>query len=761
MNVLRLLENLFVDSDIYEAEEEFNISSDCLEILCPIKGELIDSEGAASSALVCILPPGKTYEFKTGAGTLLFRMALSMRALAENFSYEVLMEMAADIRKVDSFELIRIIRQYISRKEISGTENAALAASMISELEKIYRPEEKLGLTEQQARLFNEIIALADENDENLRLDDMAEKLGITPQYLTSFWKKLTGRPLLKYIKETEEKRRELCESYKNKKRLLRIKGMKRSHSQKSIEECRAYAMKPMFKYMDDKSKDKIKNIVASPEGRQPVKPVWLRLINLGYAKELYRGRAFHILERMQSDIGFQYGRICMLFDLIEMYSLGGKIYYSYSKIFSLIDTMLENNMRPFVELGNKQFRIQFSINEHFSPEDAYDPNEYFEKVIELFQGFLRECINRYGYSEVELWRFEIGYPPFLDADPGKKKEFPFAKYSYYFKRIKNIIKSMLPDCMIGGPGFNSWGNIQELPEIIEAMEKLDAGPDFLTAYIYPLTDNTLGAVVSENPNVFEERMRYLTDFVKNSGMKREIWITEFNSNLSSRTLINDSSYQAAFLTNVVKSALKLGIAALGYYLMSDVDLRFADNNYLLFGGWGLFTDTNIPKPIFHAYSLLSKLGYYLLSIGDNYIVTSNSAAQIQCIVFSYQHLGEKFRSQNMTIEDVNAEYSNETVYEREKIQVDFPYLTAGKYEIETYTIGRKSGNLLYEWYRVGFETPLQTDDNSVLAKRSEMIPELRIVTLKEEGTLSIDADVEKGEVKLFNIRLQKEVQKL
>ncbi len=760
MNVLRILENLLVDSDIYKADEKFDISSDCIEILCPLRGKIIVEKNPVFNTSICIFPPEKVYRLLAEADTLIFRMALSMEALTENFSYEVVAEMLKNIKIIENAVFSEIIRKCTERRGcLSEMQKISMSAKIIAELENVYRPEDGLGLTEQQKRLYTEIISYTEENREELRLDDMAEKLGLTPQYLTSFWKKLTGSPLLKYIKESKAKKYDLHEHYKNQKRSLDLRGMKRLKSVEIAEICSLYAEVPRVRYFSAANEDKTRNVIAGPEGRHHVSPVWLSLINLGYARELYQGRAMDMLERMQKEIGFKYGRICMLFDLIEMYSLGGKIYYSYSKIFSLIDMMLKNNLRPFIELGNKQFRIQFSINEHFSPEDAYDPNEYFERIIELFPGFLRECINRYGYSEVERWRFEMGYPPYLDADPGKKKEFTFARYSFYFKSIKDIVKKMLPCCLIGGPGFNAWGNVSELNEIVEVMEKQNAAPDFLTAYIYPLTDNKIGAVVSDDPEIFSKRMKKLAECVKNSGIKREIWITEFNSNLSSRTLLNDSSYQAAFLTNVVRCALQYEISALGYYLMSDVALRFADNNDLLFGGWGLFTDTDLPKPVFHAYTLFSKLGYYLLSLGENYIVTSNSAAQIQCMIFSYQHMAEKYRSQNMTIEDVSNEYSDEDMSPKEKIRVDLPDLTAGKYEIETYTIGRTKGNLLYEWFRIGFETPLQTDSNSVLARRSEMIPELRIVTLKAEGTLSIDTEVEKGEVKLYSIRLQKEEQ--
>ena len=47
-----------------------------------------------------------------------------------------------------------------------------------------------------------------------------------------------------------------------------------------------------------------------------------------------------------------------------------------------------------------------------------------------------------------------------------------------------------------------------------------------------------------------------------------EIWVTEFNSNLSSRNSLNDSEYQAAYLAKEdPSSADALRISAMGYYL--------------------------------------------------------------------------------------------------------------------------------------------------------------------------------------------------
>ncbi|MCR4744431.1 MAG: hypothetical protein K5894_04290 [Lachnospiraceae bacterium] len=758
MNIVRSLENLIIDMDFYEAGHEVLISTSCLEILCPLSGKLIMGDLSLTDMDILILPPEKEHKIQAEDNTVFFRISLNMKFFAENLSYDLLELLLKDLKVVEEGELREIIKRFIFFSDSSiRTKKISLAAAIVSEIEDLYRPELKKKLTGQQLRLYSEVVEAIEKADGNPRLDDLAENLGITPQYLTSFWKKISGMPLLKYIKENEEQRRILREHFSGDKKTYLINGVK------SISDGRIHKIKENFLAeieADDNAKDENTEVImAAPDFRRRIDPIWLNLINLGYAKDLYQGRLNSIIERIQSKCGFKYGRICMLFDLIEMYSLGGKIYYSYSKIFSLIDLMIKNHMLPFIELGNKQFKIQFSVKEHFSPSDPYDPNEYFEKVIDLFPGFLRECINRYGYSNVEKWRFEIGYPPYLDADIEKKKDFPFARYSFYFKKIKGIVKELLPECMIGGPGFNSWGNKEEIAEILEIMEKQEASPDFITAYIYPLTDSSTVAEVSKNPDLPKERMKFLADFVKGKKASYEVWITEFNSNLSSRTLINDSQYQASFLINQVYSAIETGIKAVGYYLISDHSLRFADNYDLLFGGWGIFTDTDLPKPVFHAYSFLSELGKYIIGIGKNYIVCSNSAADIQCIIFSYQHLQDKYRIRNMTKEDVMAEYSGESDYETTKIQIRFPELTAGKYEIETHSISSMEANLLYEWYRLGFETPVQTDMNSALAKRSEIMPTMMIKTLKTDGTLTVDTELKRSEVRLFKIRLQREEQ--
>lgn len=84
---------------------------------------------------------------------------------------------------------------------------------------------------------------------------------------------------------------------------------------------------------------------------------------------------------------------------------------------------------------------------------------------------------------------------------------------------------------------------------------------------------------------LMENRMKLLQKSLAAKRIKTELWITEFNSNLSSRNLINDSSYQATFIAKTILAAARQKIRGAGYYLMSDEPLRYADTAKFLFGG--------------------------------------------------------------------------------------------------------------------------------------------------------------------------------
>ncbi|MCR5777603.1 MAG: hypothetical protein K6G84_09355 [Lachnospiraceae bacterium] len=756
MNIIRILENLITESGVFSIESGAAYEAASLELCCPIKGSIDLGGEIIPRGNVVIFLPNERYVLSGDEKSVVFKISCDMHLLIDSLGYPERIS-GFNGKAFDAAEKIgsvvrNCMNSYLSKYD---DDNITMAVSLLSAFDLMLKPVPASELTDRQRELFDSIIRYIDSCNTEPRLDETAENVGVTPQYLTTFWKKATGESFSQYLKKNKGSKESLHKQFETDKSIVSENLVKLNYLY-SCDILNEFLI-DFGKSTSNKNEDsKLNTLTIIPDKYQRIDTVWKRLINLGYASDLVDGRILHGIERTQREIGFEYGRICRLLDLIDKYSIEGKVNYSFRKIFEITDIMLSNHILPFIELSNKQFRIQFTATSDLTDLDKNDPNEYLEYVISVLPAFLKESINRYGYNNVKKWRFEIGYPPYIFADPEKAKEFPARRYCPYFSRIKDIIKHFLPECMIGGPGYNNWIDIEDFDAICEDMERYNASADFVTAYIYPVVKEDMQLFVSEDPATFEERLVSLKSRLNARGDKRELWITEFNSNLSSRTLINDSNYQAAFLINTVRSAMQHKIAALGYYILFDKKLRYADNLDLLFGGWGLFTDTNLPKASYHAYEILAMLGRNLIKTGDNYIAASSSDTHIQLLLFSYDHITSKYCRENMTKEDVRSEYMVADDEGRE-FEVVIEHLTAGRYEVETYNVNRFESNILYEWFEMGFATPSRLNEKSAFAKRCEMMPNFDIYNVENDNILNIKTRISDNGIKLMDIRLQQE----
>jgi beta-xylosidase len=478
----------------------------------------------------------------------------------------------------------------------------------------------------------------------------------------------------------------------------------------------------------------------------------WNRLINLGYAQDFSNVKIFHQLTYTQREIGFSYGRICRLFDLVSQYSIGGKSIYDYNQIFQILDIMVENRMLPFLELSNKLFRIHLSAKENIAKNLVGSTVSYFDQLLEILPDFLRACINRYGQESVNSWRFEISYTiyDFIELS----EIFPLSKYIRYFKRLKELIKTYAPECQVGGPGFNQWNNPQLLTKIYEMMQAAQATPDFLTAYIYPLTSDGADASISSDEDLAIKRIKEISEITKSLNPKHDLWITEFNSNISSRNLLNDSSFQSEFLAKNLSQSCGLDIEALGYYMLFDVPLRHSDSLDMLFGGWGLFTDSGIPKPSYHAYHMFSMLGKHLLYAHKNFLITADSSSSFRFLFFHYEHINPAFTGRNIQIEDFETDGAFFISTNPDYWEIRVNDTSEGTYLVKEYVISDSRSNLLFLWKQMNLITVSRPENISVLKQNSSMLPKLTTLEVDHSGQLNYQISLRRREVKLVTIDL-------
>lgn len=640
-----------------------------------------------------------------------------------------------------------------------------------------------------QAQFIGRVISYIHENfRDNLSLNQMADEFQVTPQYFASCFKKYTGSTFLKYLQNlrcrkgclylaftaltaeqaSERVRYKEPEILENEykahlsefpaaKEILRPAPVGSFVSEKRLPFLLSeLSGQPAENSSDAPADSPRKELLPECAAADILKArnyqhVWKSLINLGYATEFHGSEILKQISRAKKDFKFQYGRICRLMDLIVCTSESEER-YDYTMAFRILDFMIEKDILPFIELSNKLFRIQLDSLQNIPKNTAHNFDDYFKRIVRIMPGFIRACINRYGISCFRQWRFEFSYSE--DDFKELSENVTFFKYVQYFRQIGNIIKHYSPDTLLGAPGFNRLVMPRRLNDVLDIFSSNQALPDFITLYYYPVDVSGSSISISPDENLFEKRIRPLADLIHAQYPDMEIWITEFNSNMSSRNFLNDSDYQSNFLIHNMSEAIDCGVAAVAYYQLSDILLRYSDNLDFLFGGWGLITDRGIPKPSWHALHFLSLLGKQLLYRDKDCMITCNNNRQFQCLLHHYQHIRPEISKRNVSYREFEYPEAIFTPVPAKNITIEIQHALPGTYLIKKYLISGNSGNVLHEWKKTGYMNLSGKHEVSAVAKCSELLPELSTQAAGKGQSLSFSLELKNHDIYMLLIDL-------
>ncbi len=135
-------------------------------------------------------------------------------------------------------------------------------------------------------------------------------------------------------------------------------------------------------------------------------------------------------LRQVKQATGFEYIRFHAIFhDEVGVYDedASGKPVYNFSYVDQIYDGLLENGVRPFVELSfmpSKLARGPFFQSFWYNPNVS--PPKDWAKWDDLISHFARHLIDRYGIEEVSQWYFEVWNEPNLDFWAGTRRKRPY-----------------------------------------------------------------------------------------------------------------------------------------------------------------------------------------------------------------------------------------------------------------------------------------------------------------------------------------------
>lgn len=496
---------------------------------------------------------------------------------------------------------------------------------------------------------------------------------------------------------------------------------------------------------------------------KQEISPPWLKIINLGFAQNILSHNFREIFVDCQAKMNFSYARVeNILSDKIFMY-IPKTNTYNFTVYDDIMNFLMRCRVYPLIELGNKPEKILFS------PENFEQNLPLIDTALDkanALDALLKHSINRYGAEYVSHWKFELWCP----QDDNLNPLITPAQYAKLYLAYSKVLHKYLPDTNIGAPGFNTSGNLENFVQILKELKKEKIVPDFISIYLFSYepgsydenTDILAFRILSLDPSRFKRVVSQIKETLAHLFSEPlPIYVTVFNSNILPEIFVANSAFQAAF---ICKNALDLlpDVAALGYWIFTDISNEYALTQPQAISGIGLLDTYGIKKPSYFAFEFLSRLGNNLIEQGPNCCVTSSYDNKYQILAYNYAHFNKYFCINCRERIEFQDTYSIFEQGETLNMQVDLTHLPPGRYKIRKHILNRSNGSFLDEFIKIlelGNSTPeellymmLNMQISEVDYYKSISIPRQEISYANCEDHLVLNLSMEPHEVNYFSI---------
>jgi xylan 1,4-beta-xylosidase len=370
----------------------------------------------------------------------------------------------------------------------------------------------------------------------------------------------------------------------------------------------------------------------------RPFPHFWEQIFGSGRAILSLRDSYRRDLRAMKSATGIRYVRFHAIFDdEVGAYSENaqGNPIYNWSYVDQIYDGLLENGVRPFVELSFMPRALAASLTPHpFWYRPLPSPPKDYRKWEDLVYNFAKHLVDRYGVSEVAQWYFEVWNEPNIDFWTGEPKQ---ATYFELYDQAARAIKRANPQLRVGGPATaqGAW-----IPEMIAHSTQARVPLDFVSTHVYgnDLSKDVLGTdeQVDRAEMVSRAVQKVKTQVKSSARPDLPILWTEYNASYKNEIDVTDAAFMGPWLANNIRLCDGL-TTVMSYWTFSDIFEEQGVIKAPFYGGYGLIAEGGVPKPAFNAFAMLHRLGEQRSQPElANALVTKRSDGALAIAVWNY-----------------------------------------------------------------------------------------------------------------------------
>jgi xylan 1,4-beta-xylosidase len=342
----------------------------------------------------------------------------------------------------------------------------------------------------------------------------------------------------------------------------------------------------------------------------RPFPHFWEQMFGSGRAVLSLRESYRRDLRAIKSVTDIRYVRFHAIFDdEVGTYTedAQGQPVYNWSYVDQIYDGLLDNGVRPFVEMSFMPRALAASLKPHaFWYHPLPSPPKDYAKWEALVYSFTKHLVDRYGVNEVSQWYFEVWNEPNIDFWTGEPAQ---ATYFELYDHAARAIKRVDSRLRTGGPATAqaAW-----IPDMITHSVQQQAPLDFVSTHVYgnDLSKDVFGT--DENIDRSEMVGRAVKKVYNQVKMSTRpelpiIW-SEYNASYKNEIDVTDAAFMGPWLANNIRLCDGM-TSMMSYWTFSDVFEEQGVIKTPFYGGYGLIAEGDVPKAAFNAFAMLHRLG--------------------------------------------------------------------------------------------------------------------------------------------------------
>ena len=403
-----------------------------------------------------------------------------------------------------------------------------------------------------------------------------------------------------------------------------------------------------------------------------------------------------------------------------------GNPHYDWSKVDRLYDMVLQDGLKPFVELSFMPAALAANpgAKEIFEYHAISSPPKDYTKWQALVSALAQHLIDRYGKQEVETWPFEVWNEPDLKISPrfwsGSRDDY-FRLYDY----AATGIKAVDPNLKVGGPvvAFTTFQEpfLRHITTANYATGGHSTPLDFLDMHNYFLPVSDYRPLLRRYglPNV-------------------PIYFTEWGISPEYGDRVSDTAYSAAVTVSGLYDSLD-HVDSISYWTASDYFEESGNPRQLFHGGFGLIGLDGLRKPRYWAYYLLHRMGTDRIAVsgdGDGFgglvkaLATRESDGSVSILI------------ENATQQHTKAE--GEPVLARHVALTVTGLAPNESYAVEHDRIDNDHSNVYGAWLSMGSPKWSDASQMAILHQRDSLqtLVPLSSSTASAHGQITLDFDM-------------------